>query len=585
MAIMHHYNHDDKLVISIPDSLSILQALQNGNAADTCRVLFLSGGFVGDAFEPTLSTMAAFGAAGECNIVMHAGDVVFANGEVFHGDGTPVTISIPGSGDTQYVIMSYQMLRHIKLDTASGYGIQSNVYGYRRDGVRLRVANMLSSNMGVNDLLVAEVRNPLDGSAPTLIDRRLAARHYRASSVLDNRTADSSTIASLYHGQVPSEASPTHSGNQYRSALHNDDRPGIQVTHSPVPSGVNYEYTILARPTPSSTYRTMTHWLPRAMYSFSPGVAGERMRCVNVLQDRNNGGIASDGMALDDLVLGKDAAITAPTPALVPIYDSATGHLLIGTKIDDMSDLGGEDSQQRSYLQIWMREGSVSHDIDPNTMPLQAEIDARASCASGYYPRRRYVPIGSSRSVLLSARIVIPGQVVGSMAYTKLTRSGATWLECNFGPDFDYRTTSYEWYVPDLGGDDWYTYNTYPAGGTSNYGRQTWWHESHLATLRAPGSGWIITSAEFVNHYATTLTADTVYVEVEATNGTIQVPFNYAIDTNNAFSGIWEATDQSSGIAIIEDEPLTITLTSSNASGIYYANGRLRLGLTKEQGA
>jgi len=578
---MHHYNHDDKLIISIPDSLSILQSLQNGNVGDICRVLFLSGGFVGDAFQPVLSKSTTIGASGECSIVMMTGDVVFANGEIFHGDGLPVTIAIPRSNETQYIIASYQLLRHIKMDTADGYGLTENVYGYRRDGVRLRVADALSASIGVNDLLIAEVRNPLDGSAPVLTDRRLAARHYRASSALDIRSDDASTCASAYHGIVPSEAGPDYYGNQYRSAMHNDDRPGVVITHAPTPSELTtFQYVVLSRATPSSIDRIATHWHPRAAYSFALGVPGETMRCRSQKQDRNDGSIMSTPLALDSLILGRDIIITTPPiPMLGASYDSATGHLLIDSSVD-MGELFTEASQHRSYMQLWMRDGSISHDIDPDTMPLQIEMDVRDAVAeSGYYPKRHYVPMGSSRSAVLSARTIVPGQIAGRMQTLKLTRSGTTWLECHFGPDFSYLDASYQWYMPLLGGDDWYLYNAYPVGGDSNHGRQTWWDDSLITTLRAPGEGWVIASAEFINHYVDDSDPQDVKIVITASNGTAELDFGYAFDVDIPYS----STTTDIAIALVEDEPISITLTSAAAIA-YFANGHLRLGLTKEQG-
>ena len=584
VGLMHHYNHDDKLIISMPDSLSILQSLHNANVADLFRVLFLSGGFVGDAFKPSIGTSTSVGASGECTIVMPSGDVIFANGEVFHGDGTQVSISVPRSAEAQLIVLDYQPLRHVQLDKASGYGGDAVVYGYRRDGARISLSSQFARLFGVNELLIAEVRNPLDGTSPVLVDRRISARHYRSTSIFDSRQVDASSAVTAFHGLVPSEA---NAGNQYRSAIHDDDMPGIRLSFVPEIAGNFFEYLLLLRPRNANGDRMSAHWRPRGSYAFASAIAGERMKCASVLQDRNDGSIATDARSVGDFIVGNDSsATTPPTTTLDIVADNATKSLLISATVTAAS-LPTEDTCHRSFLQLWARDGGISHYVDPLIMPPQIERDVVTDTTpAGYYPRSRYVPMGSSRLSIFGARAVLPGQICGSMAAHSMTRSGVTWLYVNLGPDFSYRDPSYMWYSPQLGApgtDTWWTYNSYPTGGTANYGRQSWWNDSLVGSIKAPGAGWTITQIEFINWYVDTI-VDAFSLKCYK-NGVAYTPATlacgYATALNNPYSKSWVATSIDGGIALAEDDEISFQASSAGADPLF-VTGCIRVCLTKE---
>lgn len=224
----------------------------------------------------------------------------------------------------------------------------------------------------------------------------------------------------------------------------------------------------------------------------------------------------------------------------------------------------------------------MSHDIDPLVLAPQIERDITpaTSPSGGYYPKVRYTPIGSSRLALVGARAVLPGQAVSALKSIKLTRTGMTWIHLNLGPDFGYVDTLYPWYLPVLGvstDDTWYTYLSYPSGGTSNHGRQTWWNDSEIAIIRAPGDGWLISEVRFVNRYVDTLVGSpniVCYKNDEATD--IVMPFGYADNTTVPYP-----SSSTNVLPISADDVITFRLDDAGAS-TYFASGYLSIGLSKE---
>ena len=569
---MNRYNHVNKLAISIPDSLSILQSLNNANVADTLRVAMLGGGFIGNAFKPDLATSAATSSSGECMVAMLSGDVIFPNGEVFRGDSSTVSIAIPRSDNAQFLMLAYQPLRHVRLDKADGYGENDAAYGFRRDGVRLYLIDSGATSVAVNDLLIAEIKNPLDGN-PVLIDRRASARQYRSSSALDPRIGGLATMKTLYHGFIDDSTQPC--GNASRSAIHNDDSAGMGLSFSAMPEISPFVYLLLLRSGLGWRERSSAHWGPHRGHVFVPGLAGDNVRGAGVAQDRNDSRIASAGEGLGQLTVGVlDATIDTTLEA---VADPGTHGVLIAACISRSEGADVEEATARAYTQIWARDGSISHSLDPAILPPHAERDLtpRGTDDGGCYPRVRYTPMGSSRLILLGSRTVLPGRVTASMTSSKLTRTGVTWIHLNLGPDFGW-TETYGWYHPDLTTTDtWWHYYSYPqSGGISpNYGRQTWWDNSEIATFRAPGDGWMLSEVVFVNRYVAPQPSQPAYITAtkngEAT--AVEVKFVY----NNS------RTQSPPPIPLAADDVITFSLDGAEGEE-YYASGYISVALVKE---